>query len=226
MENEEKKNDAKTLEELKVLAQTEIDKFRRQRQTLIGNLKIVGSDVPPANTNIHHLEMIKEKLNKPENQELLKDEDKTYFDRTIDIPNKRRQIFNDLALKIKKPTNIYIYYASYKMNYVENASIEQYFKPKLTTSFDFFDNNYVIGKLFINLENPSITYFINKNNYASFKSSANIFLINNYSGNTEQIMQLRDIYMTDYLEHGLDYAVSELTYYGGFLTNGSSRNKR
>lgn len=225
MENEGNMSDAQIFEDLKKKAQKEIDYYKRQRQTLLGNLKIAGSDVPPANTNIHHLEMIKEKLNRPENQELLKDEDKNYLGRLIDIPNKRREIYNNLSLKITKPINVYVYYSTYKINFKENGPIDQYFKPKTTTTYDYFDDAYVLGKFYINLENPKYSVFKDKFSYKTFEKTHNILIIKNYKGNPEQLLELRDIYMTDLLERGLDYAINEITNYAGFAISDNNRSR-
>lgn len=159
--------------ELLIRIKNEIEENIEKRRKLLGKQNLVNSDNP--NVNIHHLDALRELLNRPENIELMQDKDIIIDGKPISIPNTRKKIFEKSALEIKNPENIFVYICSIKIQPSKKIGIDKYFTPEIIKENDFYDQN-IIGKIYTNFENPSITYFINQSGCSSFEKTHNLLV--------------------------------------------------
>ncbi|MBO4600917.1 MAG: hypothetical protein J5634_01620 [Bacilli bacterium] len=193
--------------------------LEEKQKKLIGKQKIVNGDVYTANTNINHLKALKEMLDQPENKELLEDEPYVLNGKTIYVPSTRAKLYDYVIPYIKNPRNIYLYSSSViiKTN-KKDKSINKYFNPEVTSIYDY-DNNNVLGKIYINLENPTITSFVLEKNCKWFESKNKILIMDPRDDYFKDLMasnnpkQIRFEYITELLENGYEAAEYLLSKY-------------
>lgn len=144
----------KLIEEIK----KEIHELEAERARLIAQKTLV--DNPPITSTVgmvNHINAIKEKLEKqlsdPKIVELINDEDIESNGKIITIPNTRARLYKEKMELIKDPLNIFYYAYTLK---IAKTTADKCFEPNFVRVYDFFDNENIIGKVFINFEAPDL----------------------------------------------------------------------
>ena len=141
------------------------------------------------------------------------------------------RIYKEKMDLIKDPLNIFYYAYTLKIG---KTTSDKCFEPNFIRVYDFFDNDNIIGKVFINFEAPDL---INKYNdkfhsneeCMAFERDNFILIEDNPSKNIKNLKinphNVRNLYMDKLINEGEDEAIDLLRKYF-ILHKGESRKVR